>query len=163
LDGEAFFIAEKGQTFTVLTSQGTVEVLGTQFNVKERPDYFEVECYEGRVAVYYNNNEIELSPGQSIRLVNGIEQDRIEFNTNTPSWLNEESSFVEVGLNQVLDELERQYDIELETSTIEIDRIFTGSFTHTNLETALKSITIPLGLRYQVNGKNVTLFANDEH
>ncbi|MGK0379758.1 MAG: ferric-dicitrate binding protein FerR (iron transport regulator), partial [Patiriisocius sp.] len=51
LDGEAYFKVAKGKIFKVTTSQGTVTVLGTQFIVKNRPDFFEVVCYEGAVKV----------------------------------------------------------------------------------------------------------------
>jgi len=44
LVGEAFFKVTKGSTFDVLTQAGKVSVLGTQFNVKNRKGYFEVQC-----------------------------------------------------------------------------------------------------------------------
>ena len=51
LEGEAFFKVAKGSTFTVDTKTGSVKVLGTQFNVKNRIGFFEVVCYEGLVGV----------------------------------------------------------------------------------------------------------------
>ena len=51
LNGEAFFDVEKGNTFTVKTSQGNVSVLGTEFNVNASVDFFRVSCYEGKVKV----------------------------------------------------------------------------------------------------------------
>ena len=54
LDGEALFKVAKGSTFTVKTAAGTVQVLGTEFNVINREGLFEVTCYEGRVAVDIN-------------------------------------------------------------------------------------------------------------
>lgn len=68
LEGEAFFEVEKGQKFEVQTSQGIVQVLGTKFNVKNRPGFFEVTCYEGSVRVcmkagkpsYYQMNLLKL-------------------------------------------------------------------------------------------------------
>lgn len=39
LDGEAYFKVEKGSTFTVNTSNGSVTVLGTQFNVNSTTDF----------------------------------------------------------------------------------------------------------------------------
>ena len=38
LDGEGFFKVAKGSKFDVETSAGTVSVVGTQFNVKNRKD-----------------------------------------------------------------------------------------------------------------------------
>ncbi|MEM9931461.1 MAG: FecR domain-containing protein, partial [Bacteroidota bacterium] len=66
LKGEAFFEVEKGSNFTVNTPQGTVEVLGTSFNVLAREDIFEVICYTGKVRVTAGERTAELSPGQSV-------------------------------------------------------------------------------------------------
>ena len=51
LEGEAFFSVQKGSTFKVVTPNGTVEVLGTQFNVRAWGEKLYVECYEGKVKV----------------------------------------------------------------------------------------------------------------
>jgi len=40
LDGEAYFKVEKGSTFTVNTNNGSVTVLGTQFNVNSTRRFF---------------------------------------------------------------------------------------------------------------------------
>ena len=132
LDGEAFFKVSKGQKFTVNTDIGTVEVLGTQFNVKERNNYFEVQCYEGLVGVTYQGQTVKLTKGKTFRIVNGVIIDVDEFNTLTPSWLQSESSFVEVPLAQVIEELERQYNIEIIIKDIDTTQLFTGTFTHTD-------------------------------
>jgi ferric-dicitrate binding protein FerR (iron transport regulator) len=47
---EAYFQVKKGQTFSVNTTDGVVKVLGTHFNVKQRKNYFEVNCFEGLVS-----------------------------------------------------------------------------------------------------------------
>ena len=56
LEGEAFFKVAKGKKFEVNTTVGKVTVLGTQFNVKQRENYFDVSCYEGKVKVNFGNN-----------------------------------------------------------------------------------------------------------
>ena len=71
LEGEAYFKVQKGQTFSVNTTDGVVKVLGTHFNVKQRNNYFEVNCYEGLVSVTYNNETVKLPPGKTFRLING--------------------------------------------------------------------------------------------
>jgi len=157
LHGEAFFIVSKGQKFTVHTEIGTVEVLGTQFNVKERANYFEVQCYEGLVAVTYNNKTLKLSKGKSFRVMNGTIQVVDDFNTENPSWLQEESSFNKVPLSQVISELERQYDLNIILNGVDDTQIFNGTFTHNDKNIALKAVTIPLKLSYTIEGKNVTL------
>ncbi|PKQ45080.1 FecR family protein [Confluentibacter flavum] len=158
LSGEAFFKVSKGQKFTVNTPVGTVQVLGTQFNVKERPNYFEVQCYEGLVAVTYNNKTLKLSKGKSFRVLNETIQVVEDFNAENPSWLQAESSFDKIPLSQVVSELERQYDLNVDYEAVDGSQLFTGAFTHSDKNIALQSITIPLKLSYKIEGRNVTLY-----
>ncbi len=158
LDGEAFFKVSKGQTFSVLTDVGVVQVLGTQFNVKERDHYFEVHCYEGLVSVTYNNETIKLPKGKIFRVINGTKENIEVQGTLNPSWIQRESSFNNIPLEQIIAELERQYDINIQVNDINVTQLFTGSFTHEDKNLALQSVTIPLKLSYKIDGKNVVFY-----
>lgn len=158
LDGEAFFKVSKGQKFSVKTDVGTVQVLGTQFNVKERDNYFEVQCYEGLVGVTVNDTEVKLTKGKTFRIINGEIKEVKDFNQLTPSWIASESSFVEVPLSQVIRELERQYQIKILANNVDVTQLFSGSFTHNDKNIALQSVTIPLKLSYKINNNKVTLY-----
>jgi transmembrane sensor len=158
LDGEAFFKVSKGQKFTVNTDAGIVQVLGTQFNVKERDNYFEVQCYEGLVGVTFNNETIKLPKGKSFRVINGVIQKVDDFNAESPSWILAESSFDKIPLRQVIDELERQYDLKITVKDVDISQLFSGTFTHENKNIALESVTIPLKLSFKIEGNNVTFY-----
>ena len=66
-----------------------------------------------------------------------------------PTWANKYvSSFKSVPYSEVIKEYERQYNIKIEADNIDTNQLFTGSFTNTNKELALKSITLPLKLKY---------------
>jgi len=158
LEGEAYFQVQKGKTFSVKTADGVVKVLGTHFDVKQRNNYYEVSCFEGLVSVTYNNATVKLPPGKTFRVINKQIEKTDDFDAQTPSWLQKESSFTRIPLNQVIAELERQYDIKIETLGVDTSKLFTGSFTHTNQKTALESITIPLQLSYRIKGKNVIFY-----
>lgn len=158
LKGEAFFKVSKGAKFTVHTSVGMVQVLGTQFNVKQRPNYFEVQCYQGLVAVTYNDKTLKLTKGKSFKVVNGAIEVVDDFNAKTPTWLDAESSFEKTPLTQVISELERHYDLKISFEGIDGSRLFTGSFTHKDKNTALQSITIPLNLSFRIEGNTVTIY-----
>ncbi len=157
LDGEAFFKVAKGQKFDVITNDGLVSVLGTQFNVKQRESYFEVTCYEGLVAVTYNNKTVNLKPGYTFQIIDGKLLANEKENTAQPSWLRGESSFKSVPLKYVISEFENQYSLKITTNNIDTSRLFTGSFTHKNLDLALKSVTIPLNLSYSKSEKSILL------
>ncbi|MDA6070386.1 FecR family protein [Flavobacterium sp. AC] len=159
LKGEAFFKVKKGQTFSVNTAAGVIEVLGTQFNVKERKNYFEVKCYQGLVSVTYQNKTVKLPPGKTFRVLNGNIETVDDFVVQKPSWLLQESSFDKIPLTQVIAEMERQYNISIKVEAVDTTKLFTGSFTHTNKQIALESVTIPLQLSYKIQG-NVIIFYN---
>ncbi|GAB4515045.1 MAG: FecR family protein [Allomuricauda sp.] len=160
LDGEAFFKVAKGKKFTVSTEQGTVTVLGTQFNVENRKGIFEVTCYEGLVSVTHNAKEIKLPAGNSYVVINGKQVTGTPEGTQ-PSWMNNESSFESIPLKYVFAELERQFDVQVNTENINTDLLFTGSFNNTDLNMALKSISTPSQTRYKVEGDNVLFYAGN--
>ena len=158
LDGEGFFKVAKGSKFKVETSVGTISVLGTEFNVRNRKDYFEVLCYEGLVEVQSTQKVVQLQPKQMFRIISGvITKDSIAMD-NAPSWRVDESSFRSVPFLHVMQEFERQYDVLVTTRNVDTLQLFTGTFTHSNISLALKSITIPLNLTYQMEkGKKILL------
>jgi len=161
LKGEAYFKVAKGKKFTVETTQGLVSVLGTQFNVATRKDYFEVTCYEGLVSVTINGKETKLPAGNSLRTIGGKSSLSKAIINGAPSWMSKESSFKSIPLHYVLDELKRQYNIEVTTESIDTAQLFTGSFSNENLELALKSISIPLQIKFNFDGNKVLFYAEE--
>ncbi|RKE90901.1 FecR family protein [Ichthyenterobacterium magnum] len=157
LDGEAFFKVAKGSKFDVKTETGTVTVLGTQFNIKQRDNYFEVICYEGLVGVLYKNKQTKLHPGDTFLIIDGKYIATEKENQLNPSWLNNLSRFKSLPYKEVLKEFERQYNVSIKMQGIDDSQLFTGSFTHNNIETALKSITLPLHLSYNKTDHTITL------
>ena len=158
LQGEAYFKVQKGQTFSVNTSDGVVQVLGTHFNVKQRDNYFEVHCYEGLVSVTYKNETVKLPHGKTFRVINNQIQNVEDYEATNPSWIQKESTFSGIPLDQVIAELERQYDIKIKVKGVDTSKLFTGSFTHTNKDIALQAVTIPLQLSYKTEGKTITFY-----
>jgi len=160
LEGEAYFEVTKGAVFDVNTNHGTVTVLGTKFNVNDRNDSFEVVCYEGSVGVKYEKTYLKLSPGDKAVLRNGklVSEKK---HTTQPGWIHDESTFKNKPIDMVLQELKSVYAINIITKNIDVDLRYTGSFTNLDLEVALETITLPLGLEYAIENKNVTLFEKD--
>ena len=68
-----------------------------------------------------------------------------------------ESNFKETPLKHVIAELENYYELSVAVDDADAERIFTGSFTHKNLDLALQSITIPLNLSYSKSGTSIVL------
>lgn len=157
LNGEAFFKVAKGSTFNVITKAGNVTVYGTQFNVKQRDHYFEVICYEGVVGVTFNSTLSKLKAGDSFLIIDGKLIAKEKEETLAPSWLQNESHFKSMPYKEVLAEFERQYNIVIISENIDKNQLFTGSFTHNNMDLALKSMTLPLHITYSKNNHTIIL------
>jgi ferric-dicitrate binding protein FerR (iron transport regulator) len=162
LEGEAFFKVAKGSTFNVNTIDGVVTVLGTEFNIKQRNNYFEVVCYEGSVQVTQDNSDVViLKPGDSFLKINGKLIAREKETLLQPSWMHNESSFKSLPFSYVIREFERQYNVTINPHNIDSEQLFTGSFSHDNIEMALKSITLPLNVKYNFKNKTTLEFTRD--
>lgn len=158
LEGEAYFKVAKGKKFTVETDQGIVTVLGTQFNVESRKDFFEVSCYEGLVSVSFNGIVTKLPAGNSFQTINGKSTTTLATINGEPSWLNKESSFRSIPLRFVLNELQRQFNIKVTTQNVNMDQLFTGTFSNGDLALALKSISVPLQINFTLEKNNVLFY-----
>ncbi|WP_452219570.1 FecR family protein [Lacinutrix salivirga] len=161
LKGEAYFNVTKGNTFKVITNSGTITVLGTQFNVKQRNNYFEVVCYEGSVKVDYNTVSKVLKPQDIFMVYNNKVIHSENNSTLQPTWITNVSSFKSVPYLEVLKEFERQFNVTIKAENIDKQTLFTGSFEHTNRNNALKSITIPLRLKYKDTNKNTIVLTRE--
>jgi transmembrane sensor len=148
LEGEAFFEVQKGSTFTVKTGLGCVTVLGTKFNVNAYKDYFEVICYEGKVRVESKGKIAIITPSESIRFYDHTAENFADTAETRPSWISGESAFKNVPVKYVIDKFKNQYNLAVDFPKNKEGIKFTGTFTHKNVETALKSICIPLNLKY---------------
>jgi ferric-dicitrate binding protein FerR (iron transport regulator) len=162
LTGEVYFKVAKGSTFSVISEQGEVRVLGTQFNVTDRSGFYEVICYEGLVQVDHLNNSEKLSRNQSLRSIAGqLEIDEYPVGVR-PSWLDNKSTFRKVPAGKVFEELERQYGVNIVTNSgVDLDENFTGSFPHDNLNLALESVTTPLSLTFNENNGTIEITSAD--
>ncbi len=161
LKGEAFFKVAKGQKFDVVTTDGIVSVLGTQFNVNNREGLFQVTCYEGLVSVAYNDEITKLPAGTTFTVLNGEVVSKEAPTSAVPSWTQNESSFRSMPLAIVVAELERQHNIVIETENIDLNKNFTGNFSNNDVNLALKSISIPLNLIFDIQDKKVILYAEN--
>lgn len=158
LKGEAFFDVEKGKRFDVNTTFGKVSVLGTEFNVISRDSIFKVSCYEGLVQVVYSDKEVKLPAGTEFTLLSG-EGIKSSIVTSEPYWLKNMSVFENASFEDVIKELEKQYDIDVQYPS-NLDVQFTGAFEHNNLENALMSVSNPFKLTYKIDNNSKVIITN---
>jgi ferric-dicitrate binding protein FerR (iron transport regulator) len=151
LSGEGYFTVTKGDGFKVKTSKGTVSVLGTEFNIKDRT-HFEVKCYEGKVRLNTKNKAYTLTKGMQVSIKNKTQQETV-FTEQKPSWKSGVSTFKDTPLHSVLEELSLYFPVSFNAKNINTTRLFTGNFNHNNLETALKTTLLPMGISYTKSKK----------
>lgn len=154
LQGEAYFKVAKGKKFEVNTALGKVTVLGTQFNVKQRDNSFDVRCYEGRVKVNYKNTEVIITKGMSVAFRNGQPIPVPENTTTAPEWLNNEMVFNQEDLKSILSEFERHFNVTLELKSSNNTQLFTGTIPAENIEVALQVLSTSYHLKPVKTGQN---------
>lgn len=156
LDGEAYFKVAKGEKFTVRTDQGTVTVVGTQFNIKSRGKNFEVECYEGKVKVAFAKKSVFLTKGQNVVVQNNKKVEATPLTDSQPAWMGNEIKFNNNSLQEVIEELEMQYNINIKNS-VKSNQSFTGTLPLKDLDAALKIISKTHHLNYKKTNKEIIL------
>ncbi len=144
LEGEAFFKVKKGSSFVVKTEEGNIKVLGTQFNVKTDQSFFEVICFEGKVRAETKKHKNILVKGNAFRRIKDSLPEKWNVTDEEPSWKKGESTFKSIPLKYVIKALKNQYKLTIDSSKIDVDKKFTGSFTHKNLNIALQTVFVPM-------------------
>lgn len=145
LTGEAMFDVVEGNRFVVKTPNGQVEVLGTRFNVYTRNNELRVDCYSGRVRVSDGTNSLILTPGNRAILRNE-RMDSTSFElSDRQLWTDGFFDYEGVPLKAVFDEMERQFDIEIEASENILNMTYNGFFENDDLDSAFYSVCFPMG------------------
>lgn len=151
LEGEGFFEVQKGRKFTVISSKGSTQVVGTSFNIFAREEIYKVTCVTGIVkvkskagfeAILRPNSKAEILPGGKINVLENI-QTYPEI-----SWKQNIFLFTASPVFQVFREIERQYGVHIE-SKVDDFSLYTGNFTKDqNVEEILEYVCPALGLKY---------------
>lgn len=150
LKGEAFFKVTKGKPFRVLMENGMIEVLGTSFNIKDRNYGTEIFCFTGKVRVTDSkSNALILTEGMSAQIKKGtLLLKKTEEALKTPLWKQGLSRFENAPLEDVIYELQGQFNIEINVNQNISDRFYFGSYPHDNLDQALELVFGSMQLDY---------------
>jgi len=161
LSGEAYFEVahNKVMPFKVKTTTQVVEVLGTHFNVNAYTDESSTKTtlLEGSVRVTHNNEEKMLVPGEQSSLnskIFNIAEANVE---EAVAWKNGYFRFNNASLPIILRQFSRWYDINIIYDQSMNDQYFTGKITrNANLSRVLQ-ILEKGGIRYKIDGKQLTI------
>ena len=143
-----------GTPFKVHFKLGTVEVLGTAFEIKSFNDFASVMCYDGKVKVDANDSTITLTRGRGAR-VRGRELKGFEFQNH--NWSQTITRFESTPLSVVFTTMEAQFGIKIKTDKVDLTRNFTGSYSLQDVNLALKAVCDPMNISYEINEDTVTL------
>lgn len=133
LEGEGYFEVayDAEMPFQVHTTRGTVEVLGTQFNLSAYPDSpMHTELVSGSIRVSTRTSNIICKPGQQV--VIGGTDGRIELHeVDAPMWASWPTGvyqFQDIPLHDIAAQLSRWYNVDIRFRQPELEDIrFTGA------------------------------------
>jgi len=162
LQGEAFFEVKKGEKFTVISDQGSTQVLGTSFNVFARDRRYAVKCNTGRVQVTSHDQTAIIIPGEGVELDGGSLEKFSHNHSDQKDWRKGEFNFDSVPFGNVVEEFERQFAMKVKFPVSLKDATYTGYFNNRNMDQALKLICGPFDLTFQIKDELITLKPTEE-
>lgn len=159
LNGEAFFKVAKGEKFSVISEEGTTSVLGTSFNVFARENTYRVFCKTGKVSVSSNKFDIkyQIIPGE-LAVIDNLNKSGSKKSTDERdylAWTYNKFSFTNASLVAVFNELERQYNIQIEYN-IALENLKFGAYFEKpeKVEEALELIAMQFNLNIEKTANN---------
>jgi len=162
LTGEGYFEVSKDKThpFIVDTRRQKIEVLGTHFNVSAYANDVATKTtlLEGKVAVTENRSRLTLDPGdQAYSGLDGIRALTLSNPEDAMAWKDGKYRFENASLEEVMRQLSRWYDIEVEYEGPVPERSFTGGIDrNANLSTAI-AILKNLNISFELKGRTITI------
>jgi len=161
LKGQAFFDVSKGSPFKVQTPSGTVEVLGTSFDIWAFDDLMRVQCFTGKVRVTHSttNESAVLAPREAVFInksdLSGV--DSVEF--DRPDWLRKVSIYQKTPTRYVIKDIERFYNIDVDPGNIDLNQYFSGIIPLSDIDKALDYLTKTMQWTYERKDTNIRLLS----
>lgn len=158
-EGEAFFKIQKGERFSIISANGTTEILGTSFNIFSRNNDYKVFCKTGLVKVSSVKTDVELiiNPGEMAVINNRLKTSEVkaEEADKVLAWQKAKFNFTEVKLIEVVEEIERQYNVNIALRVNDPDKfVYTGYFAKgVSVESSLTLICKSFNLNFNKDNK----------
>jgi ferric-dicitrate binding protein FerR (iron transport regulator) len=168
LKGEGFFdvVRDENHPFQVITGNISTTALGTSFNIKayEGNPNIQVSLATGKVRVEnsFDQNLLEIQPGEAVHYSedkNILEKQNVDL-SKVLGWKDGILQFEKVPFNQIIDDLERWYDVDFRVIGDEKipDYKCSGTFNpHEYLSNVLEVLSYSVEFDYKINGKEVIL------
>lgn len=154
--GRAYFdvTRDEDNPFTVKTSKGYIEVLGTEFSVLSTEDLVEVMVTEGTVRYVDGNRKVALSVGDYIKVADGNITKLSNHESNYLSWKDDKLIFRNTPLTTVIEDIERHYGQKIVIKDIDnsVSCRLTSTFQNQSLKEVLTELKSVLGVKFTRNG-----------
>lgn len=157
LNGEAYFDVREGENFDVISTTGTVEVLGTQFQIKDLDHLFRVNCFNGKVKVKVNEDSAVLLASQGIEYRKGDEHLSAIKMVNY-HWEKGYFSYSAISLKDIVGDLNNSYNVEIVLPPQYQDLKFSGKISMRSLNDALEGLFTTMQIPYTLNSDNTVTF-----
>jgi transmembrane sensor len=164
ITGEAYFEVTKNAAmpFKVKTNRADIEVLGTHFNVMAYDDekVMKTTLLEGAVKITNGNFKGKLKPGEQMQ-VNEVGQTRIVNNIDVDdetAWKNGIFQFSDAGIEVILRQASRWYDVDVSYKGNVPDREFTGRISRNVKASELLNMLRYTGVDLKIEGKNIIVY-----
>jgi ferric-dicitrate binding protein FerR (iron transport regulator) len=162
VEGQAFFaVARDGRPFEVQTTDATVRVLGTRFEVRTRSSGSQVAVEEGRVAVTARASgaRVELGAGDATRVAPAGMTVAHVAPSRVATWRVGGFAAVDEPLRDVLAELARRYDTAITIDAdVEADALVSVFYPQAvSLETVLADLCTTHGLRFRQQSRGIVI------
>lgn len=168
LEGEAYFevTSDPNRAFSVEAGNGTVTVLGTKFTLSSWGNQTQIYLEEGSVQfdAAQTNNSIVLEPGQaaSIDLTKNIHTKDLASADEYTDWINSEIIFDNRTAEYIFQELEQQFDINIEAPDSVLSISLSGGIDLQDRSQSLSYLEKVLGGSFESTGnKSFTFIPND--
>ncbi len=170
IDGEGYFTVspDKSKPFLVKSKGQQIQVIGTTFNISSYPELGVVKTtlVEGSVKVWADSGTDELHlPSHALVLKQGdqailsgpeLTMTRVDIAAET-AWVNGKFSFDGKPFKQVMDELGRWYDLDIEYRGPVPDQHFFGqTYRNENLSIVLKLLK-SANITYSITGNQLII------
>jgi ferric-dicitrate binding protein FerR (iron transport regulator) len=155
LNGEAYFSVVRKGNFEVQYGQGNVRVLGTKFDILSSGEHTSVKCFEGKVEVVNAKENTVIEKGQGVRYNTESKMEKFVVNEDPQNTVSGGHRFDNAPLNEVCTSLSLFYGIKIVPENVDMNRNFSGRYSLTGLDTALKLVFDPMSIDYRKEGNTV--------
>jgi len=162
LEGEAYFKVKNNndQPFTVKVGDLEIEVLGTEFNIKNESGNNKINVFvaEGKVKVssLKTGTKVILNAGESStfnKTSRALLKDKTD-KANAISWMNDKLRFVDAKLIDVIHDIENHFDISIELQNTKLENCpYTSIFNGATADKVLETISAVFDIQIMKEGE----------